>query len=310
MIDGQIFNHISSAFHITLDGAYAALHVYSLGLLAILGLIYFTYATAQGMIGFTAVGEALGSMLWIVLKIGVFYWLLHVLYDLMWNGAFRTFLQWGLEAGGGNFTLDDFLDPGTIVLNGFRRAYPMKRWVDGFIGPEVPFYLVDIGLFMLAYWITVLAFGFLALAVLVAMIEMKMAIATGGVLIPWAVLTHTAFLGELSISWLVAGLVRILVTAVIMSIAEPLFELLALPLPSLFGPDPTAFQAMSMALASLIFAVLAWVVPNRAAGIGGRGMALALTGESFVAGGVLGYRYLTQLTGGAVRGVSRLLPSY
>jgi type IV secretion system protein TrbL len=309
MIDGQLLNHIASAFAITLDGAYAALHVYSLGLLGTLALMYFTYTMAQGMVGFMTVGEALGTMLWIVLKIGVFYFLLVVLYDLMWNAAFRTFLQWGIEASGGTASYDDFLNPGTILVNGFKAAYPMKSWADKFIGPMLPFYVVDVSLYMVAYWLTVLSFAGMALALLVALIEMKLAIATGGVLIPWGVLTQTSFIGELSIAWLVAGLVRILVTAVMVGIAKPLFELLALPLPTLFGPDPTAFQSISLAVGALFFAVLAWVVPNRAAGIGGRGMALALTGESFVAGGFMGYRYATQLTGGAIRGVSRLPPS-
>jgi hypothetical protein len=82
--------------------------------------------------------------------------------------------------------------------------------------------------------------------------------------------------------------------------------LFALPVPSLLGPDPTVFQSLSMAFGALMFAVLAWVVPSRAAGIGGRGMALALGGEHFIAGGLMGVRAAQQLAGGAIRGVSRL----
>jgi type IV secretion system protein TrbL len=301
-----ILNRIAGAFAVSLDGPYATLHVYSLGLLAVLATMYFYVAMGQGFAGFMTLGEALTSLLWIVLKIGVFYALLHMLYDLMWNGAFRTFINWGVDAGGGHFTYDDFLNPGTILVRGFTVAYPIKVWLDSFVGLSLPLYFVDWCLMLGAYWVIVFSFGMLALHVLMALIEMKMAIATGAVLIPWGVLTQTAFLAELSFSWLAAGFVRVLVTALLMGIAVPLFELLALPVPALFGPDPTVVQSVGVAVAAVIFAALAWVVPSRAAGMGGRGMALALGGEHFVAGGFMGIRAVNQLAGGAIRGVSRL----
>jgi type IV secretion system protein TrbL len=306
MLPELVFSRIATAFAVSLDGAYVALHVYSLGLLAVLATMYFYVAMGQGFYGYVTVGDALSSLLWIVLKVGVFYAVLHILYDLIWNGAFYTFLNWGLAAGGNHFTYEDFLNPGRIITNGFKVAYPIKVWLDRFVGLSLPLYFVDWTLMLIAYWITVFSFGFLALHVLMALVEMKMAIATAAVLVPWGVLTQTAFLGELSLSWLAAGLVRVLITGLLMSIAVPLFELFALPVPSLLGPDPTVFQSLSMAIGALMFAVLAWVVPSRAAGIGGRGMALALGGEHFIAGGLMGVRAAQQLAGGAIRGVSRL----
>jgi type IV secretion system protein TrbL len=309
MVDGLVLNRIGSAFSIALDGAYAALTVYSLGLLAILALMHFQYTMSLVVAGSALMGEALSAVFWTVIKIGIFYFLLQRLYDLMWNGAFKTFAQWGLLAGGGVFSYESFLNPGTILINGFRAAYPMKVFADQFIGPTLPFFLVDLSLAMLAYGLTVLSFGFLALHVLMTLIEVKMAIATGAVLIPWAVLTQTAFLGELSIAWIVAGLVRVLVTAVIMGIAIPLYSVLALPVPVVGGPDPSAYQSVSMAIVSLIFAVVAWVVPARAAGIGGRGMAIALSGEHLVSGGMAGLagaRTAWGLAGEAIHGRSRL----
>jgi type IV secretory pathway TrbL component len=311
MIDGELLNRVTSGFAIALDGAYAALTLYSVGLLAILATLYFFYAMSQGLVGYATLNEALGSLFWVVCKIGVFYWLLRNLYDLMWNGAFRTFAQWGLEASGGGFRYEDFLGPGTIVMNGFKAAYPMKVFADQFIGPMLPLYLVDISVAMLAYWVTVFSFGAIALAVMAALIEMKMAIATSGVLIPWAILTQTAFLGELSIANLAAGLVRILVTALIMGIAIPLFTLLAVPNPQ-SGVDPSVFRMVSLAVTALIFAILAWVIPNRAAAIGGRGMALAVTGADLAQGSSVmtgGVRSAWALTGGAIHGVSRLRPA-
>jgi type IV secretion system protein TrbL len=309
MIDGALLNHIMVAFSIALDGAFAALTVYSIGLLSAFGLLHFYLSMSLGLTGYIPIGEALARFLWTIVKIGIFYWLMTSLYDLIWNGAFRTFMVWGQSAGGGGFGEASFLDPATIVQQGFAAAYPIKLWVDQFIGPTMVFYLVDVAIGTIAYHVTVASFSGIALAVMMAVIEFKLALATAAVLLPFAIFTHTAFLGELSISWLVTGLVRILVTAILMGIALPLFTMLTLPTPTVEGPDPTAFQALSLGFGALVFAVLAWVIPNRAASIGGRGVALALTGADIATGGMAGVsaaRYLGQIGGGAIRGVSRL----
>jgi type IV secretory pathway TrbL component len=301
-----LFNRVATAFSVALDGAYASLHIYSIGLLAVLATMYFMVAMGQGLVGYITLGEALGSLFWIVIKIGVFYFVLVVLYDLMWNAAFRTFIKWGADAGGGRFPFDRFMEPGSLVRQGFVVAYPIKVWLDQFIGLSLPFYVVDFLLMLGAYWTIIFAFGMLALHVLMALIEMKMAIATGAILIPWGVLTQTAFFAEMSISWMASGLVRVLLTALLMGIALPLFELLALPVPSFFGPDPTVVQSVGTALGAIVFAALAWVLPGRAAGMAGRGVALGLGADHVVAGGLMGVRAVTQLAGGAIRNVNRV----
>jgi hypothetical protein len=117
-----LFNRVATAFSVALDGAYASLHIYSIGLLAVLATMYFMVAMGQGLVGYITLGEALGSLFWIVIKIGVFYFVLVVLYDLMWNAAFRTFIKWGADAGGGRFPFDRFMEPGSLVRQGFVVA--------------------------------------------------------------------------------------------------------------------------------------------------------------------------------------------
>jgi type IV secretory pathway TrbL component len=128
-------------------------------------------------------------MLWIVLKIGVFSFLLNSLFDLMWNGAFTTFLRWGAATSQGAFTEHTLLNPGTILISGFKVAAPLKFWIDRFIGVTLPLYFIDTTVMLIAYWFIILAFGFIATAMMMAIIEFKFALSTGGVLIPWAVLT-------------------------------------------------------------------------------------------------------------------------
>ena len=65
---------------------------------------------------------------------------------------------------------------------------------------------------LIAYWLVVLSFGIMALHVIMTIIDIKLAIASGAVLFPWCILTQTSVLGELSLSWITAGLVRVLLT--------------------------------------------------------------------------------------------------
>jgi hypothetical protein len=107
--------------------------------------------------------------------------------------------------------------------------------------------------------------------------------------------------------------VRVLVTASIVGIGRPLFRTLTPNLSS--GGDPTAYSSAVLGIASCIFAVLAWVVPGRAAAIAGRGVSLALHGGTLLAGAgslvsvAAGPLRGVLLAQQAIRGVSQLLRS-
>jgi type IV secretion system protein TrbL len=130
--------------------------------------------------------------------------------------------------------------------------------------------------YMVAYWLIILAFVLVALHMMITIIEFYFAIMCAAVLFPWGLLTHTAFLCEFVVSWITAGLIRVLLTVGIMSISLPLFEQLAFTTTP--GGDPTMYGALIYACAAGIFSILAWQLPTRAAAIAGRGMALGLTG--------------------------------
>jgi type IV secretory pathway TrbL component len=310
-MNAGILDLIVGTFVAVLDGAYGTLWRYSIPLLAILGLMYFLIAVGQLVISHYSLA-ALGDVLWVILKWGVVYFVVFFLFDRIWNGAFMTFLQWGLEAGGGAFGLSQFLQPSLVVDAGFVAAVPLYDYIQSFSGFGMAWNIATVLLFLGAYWLIVFAFAVMALHAMMTIIEMKLAIAVGTVLVPWAILTQTAVLGELSLSWMAAGLVRVLLTAALMSIGVPLFETLAFPggSPATGGADPTIYQALVVALAALVFAILTWVLPSRAAAIGGRGMALAISGDSLVTGGMAGVsmaRYAWHAGAGAIRGASQML---
>lgn len=262
--------------------------------------------------GGTANLAALGEFLWVAVRIGVFIFLVIVL-DLIMDAAFLTFLQWGVAAGNGGFSLADFLNPSQTVDRGFEAAKPLLGLIRNMIGLSMLWNVPTMWIYAIAYWLIVFAFGAMALHVIMTLIETKLAIATSAVLVPWGVMTQTAFLGELSLSWLTACFVRVLLTATLMAIAFPLFELVTFPggNPADGGSDPRIYQAVVAAITAIVFAILAWVIPNRAASIGGRGMALALGGDVLLHGGVAGVsgaRYAVASGQAVVRGVSHMLP--
>src|SRR5262245_16129076 len=124
MLNAAILDTVVGVFVTSLDGAFGALYRYSIPLLSILGLMYLLLCVGQMILQNYSL-SALGDVLWVVLKIGVVYFIAFVFYDLFWNKAFYSFLQWGLEGGGGGFGLAEFMSPSAVVNAGFKAAAPM-----------------------------------------------------------------------------------------------------------------------------------------------------------------------------------------
>jgi type IV secretion system protein TrbL len=134
----------------------------------------------------------------------------------------------------------------------------------------------------IGYYAILVSFACIALHLMMTIIEFNLAVLAGTVLVPWGVLQPTAFFTEFSIGWITGGLVRVLITAAMIGIALPLFDTVRPTMTA--GGDPTLYSALVAGLTSLVFAILAWVVPARAAAIAGRGVSLAVHGGTIVAG--------------------------
>jgi hypothetical protein len=116
------------------------------------------------------------------------------------------------------------------------------------------------------------------------------------------------FLSELAIAWIAAGLVRMFITAALMGVSVPLFALAALPIGP--GVDPDLYGSLILAIVAVLFAILVWIIPNRAAGMAGRGAALALTGEHIVSSGIAGVQgaqFAARAATEVVRGASQMV---
>ena len=132
-MNAGILDTITGAFVDALRTGQGALNQYWLPLLLILATIAF-YLQLGPMLasGGAGAGDAVGSVLLVSLKIGVFYWLLKNLADLA-NAALLTFLQWGVAPTGGGVSADTFLAPSKVLDVGFKIGAPIREFTNSFI---------------------------------------------------------------------------------------------------------------------------------------------------------------------------------
>jgi P-type conjugative transfer protein TrbL len=306
-LDPGIFDLITRAFVDPISGGGAVLWRYALPLLGVLGAIYLTLCLCDVVIRGAPLNVLLATFIWTCVKIGVFYWIIVVFRDLA-MAALDTFVAWGLVPGGGQFGLPDFMHPSSVVEAGFKAAVPIQDYIVRQTGLAALYNFAQVLVYRAAYVFVVLSFVEMALAVMVALIEFHLAIMSGTVLFPWGILSYTMFLSELSIAWITAGLVRMFLTAAMMGISVPLFALAALPTGN--QVDPGFSDSIILAAVAVVFAILVWIIPNRAAGMAGRGAALALTGEHIVSSGMAGFQgaqFAARAVQETVRGASQLV---
>jgi P-type conjugative transfer protein TrbL len=303
-MDTTILDTIATTFVSALQAGQSTLTTFSLPLLGVLAIITF-YVQVGPLVasGGVLTGDVLAGTLLTVLKVGVFYWLMQNFVPLA-NAAFDTFLQWGVAPGGMGVSAETFRAPSAIIDVGFRIATPIRDFTDNLVKWAALWKWPTLLTYALTYYVILLSFAFIALHLMMTIIEYNLAVMVGLVLVPWGVLSPTAFFSEFSIGWVTGGLVRVLVTAAMVGMAIPLFDQVR---PNMTGGnDPTFFSAIVCGLASLVFAILSWVIPGRAAAIAGRGVSLAIHGGTLVAGAAGAGRGVLLLTT-AIRGVSQLL---
>jgi type IV secretion system protein TrbL len=306
-MNAGIFDTLTSAFINPIDGGFGVLSRYALPLLAVLGAIYLVLVLSETVLRGSSLNDLLATFIWTLVKIGVFYWIIVIFRDLA-LAALDTFVTWGLAPSGGQFGIPDFLHPSKIVDAGFVAAVPLQDFIVKQTGWAAVYNWAQIMMYRAAYVAVVIGFVGMALAVMVALIEIHLAIMAGIVLFPWGILSYTMFLSELSIAWIAAGLVRMFITAALMGVSVPLFALAALPIVA--GTDPDVYGSLILAVVAVVFAILVWIIPNRAAGMAGRGAALALTGEHIVSSGIAGIQgaqFAARAATEVVRGVSQMV---
>jgi type IV secretory pathway TrbL component len=299
----RFIDDVTAAFLTVLQGSGQRLGAYSLGILSVVAIIaYYREFGARVLQGQGSLSDALGAPLLYFLTVGAYYYgLLHL--NAIGNAALNTFVQWALEGGGASFDTTMLQRPSFLIEAGLKAAQPIAEFDTWFNSIKSTFKLAAHPGDLIAYWFVLLAFMAITAHHLMMLIEFHLALMGAAVLLPWGLWSFTAPLAEFSLGWLTGGVVRAFVGTTMLAIAFPLFAFLNRPMPEGFF---TITQTVVLVLGSILFAVLCWVIPARAAGIAGRGVSLALHGGTLMAPAATFARFSMMGTG-IVRGFSTLV---
>jgi type IV secretion system protein TrbL len=211
-------------------------------------------------------------------------------------------------------TAADLMRPGFVASTGFDASRPLIEKAGELIGITTFFSnFVTIVVLLLAWLIVLLAFFVLSVQLFIAIIEFKLTVLAGFVLVPFALFGQTAFLAERVLGNVISSGIKLMVLAIVVGIGSSLFGTLIRP-----SGEITLAQAASTILAAIAVFGLAIFVPGLAAGLIsgapqlGAGAAVATTaavGGTAIAGGMLtsaAARLAGRTSGGAIRAAASL----
>ncbi|MGE5515184.1 MAG: P-type conjugative transfer protein TrbL [Bacteroidota bacterium] len=231
--------------------------------------------------------------------------------------VFESFAGLGLTAGGGTVAMADFLRPSQLARVGIDAGRPILAAIGDLMG-FVSFFenFVQIFILLLAWLVLLLAFFVLAVQLFITLIEFKLTTLAGFVLVPFGLWGKSAFLAERVLGNVVTSGIKVLVLAVIVAIATPLFSQFTAAVPA--GTQPSLDDALAIMLASLAMLGLGIFGPGIAAGLvsgapqlgagAAAATALAAAGAGMAAGaatiasgraGIAGIRAAAALAGSA-----------
>lgn len=196
-----------------------------------------------------------------VLLIGAFAWLINDWQQLS-ETLYSGFLELGLMAGGGSLSRAEFLNPGAILAQGWSIVKALGDTPAPVDNPlDVIGNLSDGLILGLAMIGIMLAFGILALQIIVSLIEFKIVTLGGFILLPFGIWSRSAFLAERPLGYVASAGLKVLALAIVVSGAQSIFSQL---LPS---DNPDIYEALTILVASMLLAMLAILIPQLASAL-------------------------------------------
>lgn len=301
----RFVDDVTTAFLIALQGSGQRLGAYSLGILSVVAIIaYYRECGARILQGQGSLSDALGAPLLYFITVGSYYYgLVHL--NAIGNATLNTFLQWALQGTGTGFDTSLLQKPSFIMEAGLKAAQPIAEFDTWWNSVKSAVKMAANPGDLIAYWFVLIAFLAITAHHMMLLIEFHLALMGAAVLLPWGLWSFTAPLAEFSLGWLTGGLVRAFVGTAMLGVAFPLFAYLNRPVAE---GIITITQTVLLVGGSIVFAVLCWVIPARAAGIAGRGVSLALHGGTLLSAAATFQRF-SMMGAGMARGGSMLLQS-
>ncbi|MGB0716977.1 MAG: type IV secretion system protein, partial [Phycisphaerae bacterium] len=172
-----------------------------------------------------------------VIYIGIFAWIIENWVELT-NILANTFMLLGLKAGGGTLDQDIMLNPGKIADRGLTTITPMMQAIRDLSGPVAFFEnFIEIILLALAVLMVLIAFFLIAIQAVMAVLTFKLGSLAAFILIPFSLVTHTAFMAERPLGWVVTASVRLMLLTIVVGLGEAMFANLEI------NPDEVTVRA-------------------------------------------------------------------
>jgi type IV secretion system protein TrbL len=195
-----------------------------------------------------------------IVYIGLFAWIVQN-WQTLTDKLARSFMDLGLKAGGFDGATYYTAQPGNIAYLGYTTAQPLMDQIARLTGPVAFFKnFVEIAFLFLAICAIVAAFCIITIQVVVALLTFKFGSLAAFVLVPFAVLSKTAFIAERPLGWVVGSGVRLMVLTLVLGVGNNIFQSLKVP----SGQTVTTYQAFCIALAALLLMVLSLVASRLA----------------------------------------------
>lgn len=221
------------------------------------------------------------------LFVGIFAYIIGN-WDMLARIVFESFAGLGLKASGTGFTTTELLQPGRVAQVGLDAGRPILDSISGLMG-YISFFenFIQIVVLLFAWAVVLLAFFVLAVQLFVTLIEFKLTVLCGFVLIPFGLFGKTAFMAERVLGNVISSGIKVLVLAVIIGIGSTLFSEFT---DAIGNAQPTIEDAMAIVLGALCLLGLGIFGPGIASGIVSGGPQLgagAAAGTALTAGGVM-----------------------
>jgi type IV secretion system protein TrbL len=195
-----------------------------------------------------------------IVYIGIFAWIIQNWQSLTDKLA-QSFMNLGLKAGGFDGPSYYTSQPGNIAYLGYTTVQPLLDQISRLTGPVAFFKnIVEIVFLALAVAAIVAAFCVITVQVVLALLTFKFGSLAAFVLVPFAVLSKTAFIAERPLGWVVGSGVRLMVLTLVLGVGNNIFQALKMPA----GSTVTTYQAFCIALAAILLMVLSLIASRLA----------------------------------------------
>lgn len=224
-----------------------------------------------------------------ITAIGLFLWIVTGMKTLS-HSLIMSFAQAGLVAGGNLITTANLFDPSAIIDMGFKVTKPIFDNIGGF--SNIALHPVNSALQFITGLIGLFAYFLIGWNLFVVIIEFYLFTVCAVILIPFAVFKPTSWLAEKAIGGTFIIGVKLMVLALIVSVAYDIIG--SLDLSPVADDNYAIFCGMSIAC---VISYLSWSAPNFAASMLAGGP--NLSGTHMVAGaaaaGFAGVSAITQV---------------